>query len=57
MMQKKNLPKNHFLYQKEFNTNQNNFFHSLYEVEYFLDHFSLFLKASKIYKILKTKIF
>ncbi len=31
MMQKKNLPKNHFLYQKEFNTNQNNFFHSLYE--------------------------
>ena len=53
MMQKKNLPKNHFLYQKEFNTNQNNYFHSLYEVEYFLDHFYLFLKASKIYKILK----
>jgi len=41
---------------KELNSNfcnKNNFFHSLYEVECFLNHFSLFIKAAKISKILK----
>lgn len=55
-MQKQNLQKRNDKSQKKLNSNfsnQNNFFHSLYEVEYFLNHFSLFMKASKIYKILK----
>lgn len=51
-----NLQKRDFCNKKELNSNfsnKNNFFHSLYEVEYFLNHFSLFIKASKITKILK----